>query len=60
MSMRCLATGRQEGDVRGLGRPACISAGIAGHAGVRDAIVAMKPGKLGGAKGVRKVDEVLR
>ena len=31
---------------------------FARHAGVRDAIVAMKPWKLGGAKGVRKVDEV--
>lgn len=55
LSIRWLMTGRREVSVRGLGRPAGKSGGTTTTpAGVRDAIVVVKPGNAGGAKGVRE------
>ncbi len=53
---RWLMTGHREVSVRGLGIPAGKSGGEATPAGDRDAIVVLKPGNAGGAKGVRESD----
>ena len=54
LAIRWLMTGRREVSVRGLGRPAGKSGRKATPAGDRDAVVVMKPGNSGGAKGVRE------
>ena len=51
-----LTTGRKEVEVRGLGIPVSISTWKQGLAGDRGVIVPLKPVKVGGGKGTRKVD----
>ena len=53
---RCLMKGRCEVAVCGLGRPVGKSGVEDTPAGVRGSIVAMRPVKVGGAKGDRKLD----
>lgn len=54
LSIRWLMTGRREVSLRGMGRPVVQSGGLTTPTGDRDAVVVMKPGNSGGAKGVRE------
>jgi hypothetical protein len=55
-----LTTGRREGAVRGLGKSAVSSGGMATAAGGRGVVVLSKPVKAGGGKGARKLDRGVR